>query len=449
MMQSDPPTTPSLRVLILDDEATIRSTLSLCLQTAGHHVADYGTGRQALDAAAVGVYDLLFLDLRLGTENGLDYIPLFLEQSPWLKIVVITAYASIETAVEAMRRGAVDYLSKPFTPEQVEILATKIVEVRSLEMRVRELQTALGRAEPDANFSSRNHTVQAAYQFARTIASSRAAILLQGETGTGKRMLARAIHEWSPRRDRPFMVTSCAGRSEDDIAAELFGTGATANSNAPPSRLEQCFGGTLYVDEFSALTPRLQLKIHQVIQDSTFEREGHFSQVPADVRIVAGTHHPIEVVAGALRSDLFYTLSAKLISLPALRDRPEDLSSLAEIFLAFYSRQSGKLLTGFKTEAFDYLKAYAWPGNIRELRNVVERAAILANGPAVGLAELPPNFATGAPAAVAVGDLVPLETIEEQHIRGILSTTKSFDSAAKILGIDYATLWRRRRKYGL
>ncbi len=447
---------PRLRVMVLDDEATIRTTLSLCLETAGHRVEAFGTGREALEASEKQVFDLLFLDLRLGTENGLDFIPQFSRQSPWMKIIVITAYASIDTAVEAMRRGAIDYLPKPFTPEHVEMLAGKVAQGRAAEFRMRELLELMDSSVPPVALSSENRRVQTATEIAKTLAASKSIVLIQGEDGTGKRTLARLMHEQSPRRHAPYMMWSARGNGEGAAATELFGGGAGVGGR---SRLEHCAGGTLYLDDVAALSDRLQLALLDFAQSGTFEREGTFERVAVDVRIIAGAGAPLEALmkAGVFREDLFYALSAKTVELPPLRERTEDFEKLVEGFLAFYGRQHGRTVSELTGEAMDYLRGYRWPGNLRELRNVIERAVLLApvggtgGGAAagrIGIEHLPPNLQTRDSAA-RLGDLVALEAIEELHIRGVLAATQSLETAAKILGIDYATLWRRRKKYGL
>ncbi len=440
---------PSLRILVLDDEATIRTTLAVCLQTAGHQVVAFGSGEPALETSEKQTFDLLFLDLRLGIENGLDYIPRFLSQSPWLKIIVITAYASIETAVEAMRRGAIDYLPKPFTPEHVEMLATKVAEAKLTAMRLREMTDKLDANVPPIRWASSNHMFRSALEMARTFAPSKAAILIEGESGTGKRTLARAIHEWSTRSNGPFEISSAQGRDEQTLGVELFGT----DDKTKRSKLEYCDGGTLYLDDFNALPPHMQIKLLEFIQTGTIEREGGFEKVTADVRLIAGVNQPLAQLAqsGLFRQDLYYAFSAKTVELPALRQRMEDFYSLAMTFLSFYNRQNGTSFTGFSKEAMEYMSAYSWPGNIRELRNVVERAMLLTSrrtgNQTVGIEHLPPNL-RGKNSAAKIGDLVPLEIIKELHIRGVLAATSSQESAAKILDIDYATLWRYRKKYG-
>lgn len=443
-----------LRILVLDDEATIRTTLTVCLQTAGHQVVAFGSGQPALEAAEKQPFDLLFLDLRLGIENGLDYIPQFLQRSSWLKIIVITAYASIETAVEAMRLGALDYLPKPFTPEHVEMLAAKVADAKATTSRLRELTDRLDSNVPPVKLTSSNSLFRNAVEMAKIFAPSKATILIQGESGTGKRMLARAIHEWSPRCKGPFEICTAHERDEHALGSELFGVSSTEQGGQiKHSRLEYCEGGTLYLDDLCALPPRLQLKLLEFIQAGTFEREEGFDKISADVRLIVGTTKPIAplVEAGLFRQDLYYTLSSKAIELPALRERMEDFYSLTMLFVAFYSRQNGASITNLSKDAMNYLSSYSWPGNIHELRNVIERAVLLCCSDikkhTINMQHLPPNFSAKNSTA-RLGDLVPLEIIKELHIRNVLGATRSLESAAKILDIDYATLWRYRKRYG-
>ena len=445
-------TAPPLRIMILDDEATIRTTLSLCLETAGHKVAAFGTSQEAFAGCAGQVFDLLFLDLRLGMENGLDLMPRFLHENPWMKIIVITAYASIDTAVEAMRRGALDYLPKPFTPEHVEAVAGKVAERVATEFRLRELTERIGKDNPPLLVSSSNVKMQAAIDLAKRFAPSKSMVLIQGKDGAGKRTLARLMHEWSPRRDGPYMV--CSAHTQEEGGPELQLFGGPAKDSPRRSRLEYCAGGTLYIDDLAAFPERYQLKLLDFIQTATFEREETFERASADVRIIAGATTDVAGLAGGFgfRKDLYFACSSKMVELPRLKERMEDFPKLVEIFLAFFGELHGKPFGAFTSEAMHYLRQYEWPGNLRELRNLVERAVLLgqsaAEGMKLGIETLPSNL--GFHETVAdIGDLVPLELIEELHIRGVLGRTTSLETAAKILGIDYATLWRRRKKYGL
>ena len=331
---------PPLKILVVDDEANIRKTLSVCLETEGHHVIAVSNFRDAVAEASRRSFELAFVDLRLGTEDGLDLIAALLATTPWLKIIVITAYASIDTAVEAMRRGATDYIPKPFTPAQIKLAVQKVFEMRTLEQRVANLQDELGRMHPEIDFSTTHPTMQRAVDLARQAASSDATILLRGESGTGKTVLARAIHSWSRRAAKPISIISCPSISSELLESELFGhikgafTGAIRDN---PGRIAACEGGTLFLDEISDLPLSLQPKLLRFVQDREYERVGDSLRRKADVRIITATNINLEtaVKEGQFREDLFYRLAVIQIEIPPLRERPEDAAVLAERLLDF------------------------------------------------------------------------------------------------------------------
>ena len=438
---------------MVDDEVNIRKTLSLCLETEGHKVIAVSNFQDALTEASRKSFELAFVDLRLGVQDGLDLIPALLAASPWMKIVVITAYASIDTAVEAMRRGATDYIPKPFTPAQVMLAVHKVFEMRTLEQKVTALQEDLGRSHPEIDFSSTSPLMQRAITLARQVAPSEATVLLRGESGTGKSVLARAIHSWSNRTTKPISIVSCPSFSSKLLESELFGhikgafTGAVRDN---PGRIATCEGGALLLDEIGDLPLSLQPKLLRFLQEREYERVGDYTTRKANVRIIAATNVDLEkaVKEGRFREDLFYRLNVIQIEIPPLRECPEDVVALAERLLVFYGRGNHHPFTGFTQEALQALTEYHWPGNVRELSNVVERAAILCRTDRVGIDCLPTNLVP-AGSTPNIGDPVSLEKIEEQHIRRILAGTKSLQEAADILGIDQATLWRRRKKYGI
>ncbi|MCU0592455.1 MAG: sigma-54 dependent transcriptional regulator [Desulfobacterales bacterium] len=432
-----------LNILVIDDEPNIRKTLGICLEGYGHRVTAVGN---ATDAQA-------FVDLRLGTESGMNLISALRAACPWLKIVVITAYASVDTAVEAIRRGATDYIPKPFKPDQVALVTERIATLHAMEQRISRLQEDLERVHPEILFKSHHSGMQRAIELARQVAPSEAVLMLRGPSGTGKSVLAHAIHAWSQRASKPLGIISCPTLSPELLESELFGhvkgafTGALRDN---PGRVAACEGGTLFLDEIGELPHTIQPKLLRFIQDREYEQVGGQRTRKADVRILAATNADLEqaVKAGRFREDLYYRLNVIQIELPPLRDRPDDTELLATTMLGFFGAQNHKVFRGFSDDALQALRNYPWPGNIRELRNVIERAAILCPGDVIGVENLPESVSPHLP-PIQIGDRVPLTLIEENHIRRVLAATKSLQEAADVLGIDQATLWRKRKQFGI
>jgi NtrC-family two-component system response regulator AlgB len=439
-----------LGVLVVDDEPNIRKMLSLCLSTDGHRVTAVSNAADAVTEAARHAFDLAFVDLRLGTDTGLDLVPRLLAQNPWLRVVVITAYASVDTAVQAIQRGAADYLAKPFTPGQVRLVVERVAKLRDLEQRVAGLQGA-GGDDLTVDLGTRSPAMRRAIEFGRQVADSDATVLIRGESGTGKGVLARAIHSWSSRASEPFATVSCPTLSPQLLESELFGhvkgafTGAVRDN---PGRIAATNGGTLFLDEIGDLPLNLQPKLLRFVQDREYERVGDSVTRRADVRLVAATNVDLNeaVRTGRFREDLLYRINVIQIDLPPLRERTEDVLPMAEGFLTYFSRR--RPIHGFAGDAAAALTAYGWPGNVRELRNVIERAAILCRGDQVLADHLPGNL-TAKSTLPQVGDLVTLDALEEAHVRRVLAATQSLEQAAEVLGIDAATLYRRRKRYGI
>jgi NtrC-family two-component system response regulator AlgB len=444
----------AMHLLLIDDEASLRRTLRTALEAMGHHVADAASGGAALELLGRQRFDAAFLDLRLGRDKGLDLLPELLRAAPGLGVVVMTAYASIGTAVEAMRRGAFDYLPKPFTPDQLRVVLDRWQLVAGLRSEVADLRAQVEAAVPEADLHTEEPAVQAALDVAFRVAATEATVLLRGESGTGKGVLARAVHGRSARAGRAFVTVHCPSLSAELLESELFGhakgafTGAVTETEGKVAAAE---GGTLFLDEVGDLPPAVQPKLLRFLQEKAYERVGETQTRHGDVRLIAATNRDLdaEVRAGRFREDLFYRLNVIEVTLPPLRERRRDILPLAENLLRFFARQSGKPVTGFTAEARTALERHGWPGNLRELRNAVERGVILAAGPEVGVSDLPAQLGTRPAKRVEVGGAVMLDELEAEHIRRVLAAAPSLDEAAQTLGIDPSTLYRKRKRYGL
>jgi two-component system, NtrC family, response regulator AlgB len=453
-----PMTGPGLDILVVDDEPNLRHTLAVYLEHRGHRVRPAADVAEALAAVGAAHFDLAFVDVRLGTASGLDLLPPLRRDHPALKIVVITAYASVETAVEAMKRGAHDYLAKPFQPAQLDLVIAKLRELDSLERRVRALRDGTAQERPAARLESASPRMRAVLHMAAQAAPGDSRVLLRGESGTGKGLLARWIHEHSPRRERPFVVVPCPALPAELVESELFGhaRGAfTGASRDNPGRVALAEGGTLLLDEIGDLPTALQPKLLRFIEERTYERVGDPTPRRADVRILAATNRDLAVEArsGRFREDLYYRLAVLTLEVPPLRERRDDVLPLAEEFVAFYRRGAGRSELRLSAAARRALLAHGWPGNVRELLNAVERGVLLAGGDEIEVGDL--GLSGGAalvsakePEPPAVGAPVSLAALEEEHIRRVVAASGSLKEAATVLGIDEATLWRRRKRYG-
>lgn len=440
-----------MTVLVIDDEPTIRRALRVALEAAGHAVVEAGTGAAAKRQVEDHAVEVAFLDLRLGRDDGLSLLPDLLAASPGLGVIVITAHATIGSAVEAMRSGAFDYLPKPFTPDQIRVALDRWRTVRGLRDEVNQLREQVKRASPDADLTTAEPAMRAQLDVAFRVAPTDATLLIRGESGTGKGVLARAVHEKSSRAAKPFAVVHCPSLSAELLESDLFGhakgafTGAFATTEGKVSAAD---GGTLFLDEIGDLPLPLQPKLLRFLQDRQYERVGEAKTRTADVRLIAATNRPLEaeVKAGRFREDLLYRLNVIEVTLPPLRDRPKDVLPAAERLLAGFAARMGKAVSGFTPEAKEAIRRHPWPGNLRELRNAVERGVIL-GGAAVGVEHLP--ALKGDASAVELGGNATLEELEAEHLRRVLARAPTLDDAAAILGIDASTLYRKRKKLGL
>jgi two-component system, NtrC family, response regulator AlgB len=443
-----------MRVLITDDEKSIRTSTMVAIQAAGHQADTADSGQVALLKLDEDAYDLAFLDLRLGDEDGLDVLEQIKRQYPKLPVVVFTAYASIASAVAAMRRGAFDYLEKPFTPEHLRQIIGRVEKRRQLESKIDDLQQQINLQNPRVELHSADPRMAGAMDILFRAAPTQAAILLLGENGTGKSVLAREVHRRSNCKEGPFVTVNCPSLSRELLESELFGqvkgafTGAVRDTWGKVASAES---GTLFLDEIGELPLEIQPKLLRLLQERQYERVGENKIRTANTRIIAATNKDLKecVRKGIFREDLYYRLDVISVIIPPLRERVQDLETLAKQFLQFFARQLVRPGLTFSDAALRRLRAHPWRGNIRELRNTIERAAILAHSDTIEEDFLPEDSLVGEATDVAVGSEITLDHLEEVHIRRILQTAPSLDSAAKTLGIDPATLYRKRKRLKL
>jgi len=449
-----------MRILIVDDEPNIRKSLRIALEATKNTVEEAAGAPEALKRFERSRFDLALVDLRLGTDSGFDLLETFTARAPRLPVVIVTAYSSIDNAVDAMRRGAFDYLSKPFTPAQIRAVLERFERVGCLAGRLAGPHEQIGLEVPEVSLERGDSQVESVLEQGRQVAMTDVPVLIRGESGTGKGVLARAIHLWSRRAAAPFVTVSGPSLNADLLESALFGhargsfTGAIADTGGIVAAAE---GGTLFLDEVGDLPLVLQPKLLRFLQERRYERVGETLTRPADIRLITASNHDLDAAAasGRFREDLLFRLNVIELTLPPLRQRA-DRFELAEHFLTFFTRRIGKTIEGFTTEARQALLLHHWPGNLRELRNVIERAVIFAAGPAVGVNDLPSRIVSTDPRAVPdpsgaiqVGLAVTLDQLEAEHIRLTLERSRTREDAARILGIDASTLYRKRKQLGL
>jgi NtrC-family two-component system response regulator AlgB len=440
-------------ILVVDDEKNIRAHLATYLHSLGHAVESAEDATAALTALDRSAADVVFSDVRMAGMDGLALLRAVRQRWPETIVVLMTAYATVPQAVEAMRAGAYDYLVKPFALDQVRLLLDRVLEVHTLRRENRTLRDA---ARQPVWLESENPLMQRVLATARQVAASDVTVLLTGESGTGKNVLAAAIHEWSPRRSGPFVTIACTTLAEHLLESELFGhlkgafTGAWKDK---PGRLEAAQGGSVFLDEVGELSPELQAKLLRFIEEHRFERVGATSTIESDARIIAATNRDLEaeVASGRFRQDLFFRLNVVGIRLPALRERREDLGVLTDHALALLCVRHRRPAMRLAAEARQALAAYRWPGNVRELVNVLERAVVLARGDTIRAEDLADRLLApaAAPATPGAETRWSLEDMERRHIEQVLADSATLEEAAARLGINPTTLWRKRKRYGI
>ncbi len=437
---------PKATVLLVDDEANILKTAKICLENAGFEVDAFGNPMKALEALKQRSYHMAFYDLKMQPIDGMQLLRETRQLSPETTVVLMTAHGSIDSAVEAIKLGAFDYLQKPFEFTELQAFAEKVYDHHKLKSEVQLLREELQRRTGTGEIVTRNERMQSVIALALQMAQGGISVLVEGESGTGKELLARLIHQKSNRCNRPYVIVNCTALPHALLESELFGhvkgafTGAVKDRQG---RFEAADGGTVFLDEVGEIEPAMQVKLLRFLQSKEFERVGESVTRKVDVRIVAATNLDLDeaVKSGAFREDLYYRLNAVRLKLPPLRERQEDIPLLVQHFLKKFG-SSGDIAN----EALSALTMFPWKGNVRELENVIERAVLLAQGATVQIQHLPEEFQSAVPSAKPA---LTLEEMERRHIIKVLRIAKDLDEAASLLGIDPATLWRKRKKFDL
>ena len=453
------------RVLVVDDEQGLRDMLTILFRREGYEVtvaSSYTAGVEAVDGAPTP-YELVLTDLLMPDGSGLDVLTRAKERSAHTEVIVMTAYAAVETAIDAMKRGAYDFVTKPFATSELRALAEKALEKRALVAENERLRAQVERAHPKG-ILGKSARMRAVLDLVERVARSKSTVLVTGESGTGKERVARAIHDLSDRADKPWLVVNCGALPEALMESELFGHDKGAFTGATSKHLgifREAEGGTVFLDEVGELPLQLQVKLLRVLQERKVRSVGASAETDVDVRVIAATNRDVEddVKTGKLRQDLYYRLNVLRIEIPPLRDRPEDIPELAEFFLRRCAAEHKKEISGFSADALRALERHPFQGNVRELENVVERAVALASSSIIGLGDLPEAVVgaaasvtpalTALPASGCELDQVVSEVERRLIVQALERTGGVRTNAAKLLGVSLRSLRYRMQKLGL
>jgi NtrC-family two-component system response regulator AlgB len=438
------------RALIIDDDRNISTTLTVYLEDKGFEVFAARSAADGLQVFRREAPNIVILDMKLPDGDGLDVLKDIIATSPGTQVVMITAYATIETAVSAVKIGAFDYLPKPFVPGQLDLILERMKRFQNLETEVAALKGIFS----EGGFLTRNKKMRRLLNTAKLAAESNAIVLITGESGTGKGLLARLIHDWSPRTSGPFVTVDCAALQENLLESDLFGhvkgafTGALRDKIG---KLKMAEGGTALLDEVSEVPLAVQGKLLRFLQSREYERIGDPQTQSVDVRVIAATNRDLDemVRQGDFREDLYFRLNVVELFIPSLRERPEDIPLLSDYHLKRSARMNGKSVTRIAPESMQRLQSYPWPGNVRELANTIERGVILSPEPELEVSFLPPHIANYKVTVPGQESSDNLAEVEKRHIQNVILHSPSLEEAAKRLGIDPATLWRKRKKYNI
>jgi DNA-binding NtrC family response regulator len=434
------------KALVVDDEKNILNTIGICLESIGIEATLCSKPQEVLQLLQQNRFDVAFVDLKMSPMDGIEVLSEIKQYSPDTTVIIMTAHGSIDTAVVAIKKGAYDYLQKPFDFEELKLFTRKVFEHHQLVHEMAELREELASIQGSGDIITRNRAMIELLDFAARVAESSISILIEGESGTGKELVAHYVHQKSDRAEKPFVKVNCAAIPEQLLESELFGhvrgafTGALKDRQG---RFEVADGGTIFLDEIGELSSSIQSKLLRVLQTKDFERVGENITRTVDVRIISATNRNLDeaLKEGSFREDLFYRLNGVRIKLPPLRERPEDVPFLIHHFLKKYSKEKNIEIA---PDADKALKVYRWSGNVRELENVIERAALLSVNGVIEMNHLPEEIRTASePKALS------LEEAEKVQIKKVLQIAKDYDEAAHILGVDRKTLLNKRKKFGL
>ncbi len=444
------------RILIVDDDSYVREATEAILSARNYEVETAPEGKTALQKLDEGEYDLLLSDIRMPGMNGLELLEAARAKVPDIHIIMLTAFGTVEDAVDAMKKGAYDYIQKGTDPSEIEIVVDRALQFQETERENRRLRSELQDRYSFGNMIGKAHNMEQVFDLIETVADSRATVLVTGESGTGKELVARALHYNSGRCSGPFIRLNCAALPKDLMESELFGhekgafTGAIKQTRG---RFEMADGGTLLLDEISEIDPSLQAKLLRVLQEREFERIGSAQTIKVDVRIVATTNRDLqsEVEEGNFREDLYYRLNVIEMALPSLRERKEDIPALISSFIDRFNQENGKSVEGIRDDSLDLLGQYNWPGNVRELENYIERAVVVARGPVLEPGDFPAKLANG-PVGLQDHGLQVGMTVHEIERQLIMKTLEACrgnrTEAAAMLGISTRTLRNKLHEYG-
>ena len=446
------------KILIAEDEEIMRITLKDGLSKEGYQVTTADDGRDGLEKFKQDDFDLVIADLRMPKLDGIQFLKEVKRLSPEIPVIMITAYGTIETAIQAMKLGAYDYLTKPLLIEELLMMMEKVFQFQHLQQENLLLREALEERHKLGNIIGKNKKMQEIYRLIQTVAEGNSTVLIYGETGTGKELVAQAIHRNSPRKNKPFVEVSCAALPESLLESELFGYEKGAFTGAfrkKEGRFEWADGGTLFLDDVDDMKPEVQVKLLRVLEYGEFERIGGTNTISVDVRVIAASKKNLEQ-AVSFREDLYYRLHVVPVHLPPLRERKDDIPLLIHHFVKEYADKAGKKISGISPKALTLMMEYNWPGNVRQLENSIEGAVALTQKDEILPEELPASIRGEgiATRTFSTGDLKPVKDVVKEaeiaHIRKVLAATEGRkDKAANILGISRKTLWEKIKVYGV